>query len=126
MNSTDLPRKEFFHECMYGSPCCCDVSLAALWTQHTSSHGCCRTESNCCFPLSKYPMSMKTYGLHFCRSDPMYEVSLMLEFRCQFLPCLLEAPKMEVPMLFDSFSICIHYRCLNSTIFACASLLFPI
>lgn len=110
---------------MYGSPGCCVVTLAALQTQHTSLRCCCRTESHHCFLLSKCQMSVKTYGLHFSTSPPMCEVSLMLQFRFQFLPCLLEAPKMEVPMLFDSFDICIHCRFLNSMILACASLLFP-
>lgn len=31
----------------------------------------------------------------------MHEVLLMLDFRCQFLLCLLEALKMGVPLLFD-------------------------
>lgn len=54
------------------------------------------------FFSSQQVLNVKTYGLHSYISDTISEVLLMLQFRCQFLPHLLQAPKMEVPVLFDS------------------------
>lgn len=70
---------------MYGNPCCTIATLAVLHSQICHHIPAAGTESRYCSSLSRCWTSVRTLGLHFCVTDPLCEVSLMLQFRSQFL-----------------------------------------